>query len=173
MSNVLDLDVDLVTRCHFFPVEHNVQEYEKGHTTPSEALVLGYLTQAQYDEYDHYTIVRDPTERFVSAYGYRTGLDEFQTTTPEEFFEANKLDLVMRKQVDYLVQGGVTTYPFSDYENSIRTIVSALGGTLHDVPHIEHKTKPKWRGEARTAIKIRDLAGPLEAYYAADYDLDY
>lgn len=168
MSKILDLSQDIVTSCHFFPSSHNVMERQSGHTTPQAAIESGYLTREQYDEYDHYTIVRHPIDRWVSAYAFRCRMHMRDKLTPMEFYDNFKEDNVTKKQSEYLTLGGVQTFPFSDYENSIRSIVRLCGGVLEDVPKLEHKTRGMWRSRARRAIPE-----PLLAYYHADFSLDY
>ncbi len=168
MSRVLDLSQDIVTACHFFPSSHNVEENESGHTTPAAAIESGYLTRKQYDEYDHYTIVRHPIERWISAYAYRCRMHVRVRISPMEFYENFKEDNVTKKQSEYLALGGVQTFPFSDYENSIRSIVRLCGGVLEDVPKLEHKTRELWLYKAR-----RDTPEPLSSYYSEDFLLDY
>ncbi len=173
MSDVLDLEQDLVTSCHFFPASHNVQEQENmsGHTTPDEAITLGYITQAQYDEYDHYTIVREPLERWVSAYAYHCRMDLKEKITPLEYFiQAD--DLVTRRQSDYITKDTIM-FPFSDYENSIREIVTKIGGTLYDVPKIEHKTRRAWKRRAMFAAETNPLCEQLREYYRDDFKLQF
>ncbi len=85
-----------------------------------------------------------------------------------EFYENSKEDNVTKKQSEYLALGGVQTFPFSDYENSIRSIVQACGGVLEDVPKLEHKTRQVWLRRAQRAIPE-----PLFLYYSEDFLLDY
>lgn len=171
MSRILDLSQDIVTSCHFFPAEHNVPAgtvHQSGHTLPSEAIAIGALTREQYDEYDHYTIVRHPIERWISAYAFRCRMQVKDKISPMEFYENHKDDNVTKRQWEYLTLGGVQTFPFSDYENSIRSIVQACGGVLEDVPKLEHKTRRLWLRRAQRAIPE-----PLFLYYGDDFLLDY
>lgn len=168
MSGVLDLSQDMVTSCHFFPASHNVEENQSGHTIPAVAIKNGYLTREQYQEYDHYTIVRHPIERWISAYAFRCRMHMEERFTPMEFYENFKEDNVTKKQSEYLTLGGVQTFPFSDYEKSIRAIVAKIGGRLEDVPRLEHKTRRLWLHRAR-----RDIPEPLFSYYDKDFSLDY
>ena len=171
MSNVLDLEQDVVTSCHFFPALHNVTEdHRSGHTTPDEAITLGYLTQAQYDEYDHYTIVREPLERWASGYAYHCRMHMKEKVTISEFIKTDRA--VTRRQSDYITKDTIV-FPFSDYENSIREIVTKIGGTLIDVPKIEHKTRKLWKRRAEIAIKETELGDVLRTYYAKDFNLNY
>lgn len=171
MSNVLDLEQDLVTSCHFFPSEHNVREQESGHTTPAKAIALGYITQAQYDEYDHYTIVREPLERWISAYAYTCRMHVRNKISPQQYFITTD-DLVTRRQSDYITKDTIV-FPFSDYENSIREIVTKIGGTLYDIPKIEHKTRRSWRRRAMHDIEATPLGEQLREYYRDDFKLQF
>ncbi len=172
MSNVLDLEQDLVTACHFFPASHNVVQQEEmaGHTTPNEAIALGYITPEQYEKYDHYAIVREPLERWISAYAYKCRMHIEEKMTPLEYFIKTDDDLVSRRQSDYITKDTIV-FPFSDYENSIREIVTRIGGTLYDVPKIEHKTRGLWRRAAERAIECTELGDMLREYYHDDFSL--
>ena len=173
MSNILDLEQDLVTSCFFFPAGHNVVENQFGHTTPSEAFVLGYLTESQYAEYDHYTTVRDPMERWVSAYAYRRA-NHSEDMTPQEFFDNHMSDLVQKRQSDYLANGDVTTFPFSSYMDSIQKLMCRIGGTkLQEIPRLKHKLPPGLKGIARRAIVDTRLGDDLRQHYSQDFLLDY
>ncbi len=168
MSDMLDLSQDLVTSCHFFPAAHNVEELESGHTTPTDAISKGYLTPEQYDAYDHYTIVREPMERWVSAYSWQCREKLVVTVTPQEFFDGYKDDLVCRKQSDY-IDNRMVTFPFSDYENSVRQIVPGL----IDIPRIVHKTRGLWRRMAQSHIETTSLGDELREYYRDDFKLGF
>ena len=170
MSDVLDLEQDLVTSCHFFPASHNVQENMSGHTTPDEAITLGYITPKQYETYDHYTIVREPLERWISAYAYKCRMHVREKITPLEYFIKAGADFVTRRQSDYITKNTIM-FPFSDYENSIREIVTRIGGTLYDVPKIEHKTRRLWKYKAEQAIEYTELGDILREYYHDDFSL--
>jgi hypothetical protein len=172
LSNVLDLEQDLVTYCHFFPHQHNIETHESGHTTPKEAVARGLLTQEQFCEYDHYTIVREPIARWISANAYRRRHDLTDRLTPQAYFDDFHDDLVSRRQTQYMFDG-LQTYPFSDYENSIKAILKKIGWTLHDVPKIEHKTLKRSKRDAALAVWHTDLEQQLRDYYAGDFDLDY
>ncbi len=176
MSDVLDLEQDVVTSCHFFPASHNVQEQKNmsGHTTPDEAITLGYITPEQYETYDHYTIVREPLERWISAYAYHCRMHLRVKMTPFEYFKhfSKADDLVTRRQSDYITKDTVV-FPFSDYENSIREIVTKIGGTLYDVPKIEHKTRRSWKRRAIVAVETTSLGEQLREYYHDDFKLQF
>jgi len=171
MSNVLDLEEDLVTSCHFFPASHNVElEEMSGHNTPDEAIALGYITPEQYDRYDHYTIVREPLQRWISAYAYKCRMHIDERITPLEYSINAGDDIVTRRQSDYITNDTIV-FPFSDYENSIREIITRIGGTLYDVPKIEHKTRGMWRRTAERAIQDTELGDTLRVYYRDDFNL--
>ncbi len=178
MSGVLDLGQDIVTSCHFFPAEHNVPPgpaHQSGHTLPVEAIAIGALTQKQYDEYAHYTIVRNPFERWISAYAFRCRMNLREKLTPREFFDRHIDDNVNVLQSAYLKLGRVKTFPFSNYENSIKVIVKAVGGRLDDVPKLEHKTRQVWLRRATNEVNERDssLRNALWLRYYDDLSLGY
>ena len=82
MAGVLDLTQDVVTTCQWFPAAHNVSEQVSGHVLPQEAIDLGVLTQEQYDEYQHFTIVRNPIDRWISAYAWFCRTNVTEKTSP-------------------------------------------------------------------------------------------
>lgn len=178
MSGVLDLSRDVVTSCYFFPAEHNVPPgtpNHSGHTLPEQAIAMGALTKRQYDEYDHYTIIRNPIDRWISAYAFRCRMHMDEKITPQDFFLRVKDDNVVKRQSDYLTLGRVQTFRFSEYEKSIKTIVAAVGGHLEDVPKLEHKTRQGWTRRARHELDLSDVAlrEKLLARYSDDIALEY
>ena len=178
MSGVLDLSQDVVTSCHFFPAEHNVppsESHQSGHTLPTQAVAIGALTQEQYDTYDHYTIVRNPLDRWISAYAFRCRMHLTEELTTDQFLTNHSDDHVTAKQSDYLTLGRVQTFPFSDYEQSIRTIIAAIGGRLDDVPKIEHKTRQGWKRRAFLDVNVpaSTLKKELLTRYHDDMALAY
>lgn len=177
MSGVLDLSQDVVTSCHFFPADHNVPPSvspQSGHTLPAEAISIGALTQEQYDTYDHYTIVRNPFDRWISAYAFRCRRGRDHELTTEQMFKDRADDAVAIRQSDYLALGRVQTFPFSDYENSIRTIISKIGGRLEDVPNLKHMTSKYWAIKARREVySPSELRTALLLRYRPDMELDY
>lgn len=178
MSGVLDLSQDIVMSCHFFPGEHNVPKtnpYVTGHLLPSSAITFGMLTQEQYDRYTHYTIVRNPIDRWISAYSFKCRKHIMQKISPSEYYENGREELVCRRQSDYLALGGVRTFPFSDFENSITTIVRLIGGRLDDVPKLEHLSRKRVLFWAREAVEKKDpeLKDKILAWYADDLQLEY
>lgn len=178
MSGALDLTQDIVLGSHFFPNEHNVpftKEYKNGHILPRDAIRLGILTQEQYDQYDHYTIVRNPIHRFASSYAWKFRVVGRALRTPEEFFESHDKpgSWLLVRQSEYLELGGVQTFPFSDYETSIRTILSLVGGKVEDVPNLATKTRPTHVKAARNALEHSDLMEIFSEWYADDLNLEY
>lgn len=178
MSGMLDLSQDIVMSTHFFPGEHNVIETDKfttGHLLPRNAIRLGFLTQEQYEHYDHYTIVRDPLQRWISAYGWRCRNHQKLRITPIEFYENNRNDIVCRNQSDYLSLGGIRTFPFSDFENSVKTIVQLIGGHLEDVPFVAHTKQVRVMRECEIEVAENDaeLGCKILDRYTNDCNLNY
>ncbi len=176
MSGILDLSQDVVTSCHFFPSEHNVHGplAQSGHTLPADAIAIGALTQEQYDTYDHYTIVRNPLDRWISAYAFRCRRGRAVELTTEQMFKDRVDDAVAIPQSEYLALGRVQTFPFSDYETSIKKIISAIGGRLEDVPNLKHMTSKWWTIQAKREVySPSELRTALLLRYKPDMELDY
>ena len=133
------------------------------------------VTQEQYDEYDHYTIVRDPLERWISAYGWKCRNHRNLKITPTEFYENNYGELVCRNQSEYLSLGGVRTFPFSDFENSVRTIMQLIGGRLEDIPFVAHTKQIRILRECKIEVTQNDAAleRKILTRYADDLQLEF
>jgi len=178
MSGALDLSQDIVTSCHFFPASHNVDpEWGKHleHRRPDEAIAIGMLTQEQYDAYDHYTIIRNPIDRWVSAYTYHCREHTKEKISPIYFFENFKVKQVMTRQLDYLSLGNVRAFPFSNYEQSIRTMIALIGGVVPiDIPRIRHMTRGMWARRANLVLNgTNTLKADLLDWYGDDLLLEY
>lgn len=189
MSGVLDLSVDIVVGCWFYPQSHNVPEAvnelrASGHTTPDEAIKSGALTEGQYADYDHYCMVREPVSRWVSAYAFhhryynkpnQRYLNPLEFFEQKNYFENTDHSKTLVSQSSFLNRGEIKTVPFSDYENSIRSILDAIGAArLEDVPRLEHQSKRCWKQRAWNEIDRRpELKQRILERYAADVHLDY
>ncbi len=177
MSGALDLSQDVVTSCHFFPASHNFPNdiTHSGHTTPVRAIEIGALTREQYDEYDHYTIIRNPLERWVSAYTFHCKEHIQEKITPADFFANCKSKQVMIRQGVYLELGNVQTFPFSDYEQSVKKMIALMGGVvLDDIPRVHHMTREKWTRRANRALDVEaNLKTDLLNWYGDDLLLSY
>lgn len=179
MSGILDLSQDAVSKCFFFPTAHNLPENMAklaGHFHPQRAIDSGLLSREQYDEYDHYTMVRDPIERWISAYGYKNRrVSESHTLTPKEFYNSHHSDDPLTiNQAQYLSLGGVQIFPFSDYGNSICSIIQACGGDrIEDIPKLGFRARGSFLRRARNEIEGTDLGQKLRSRYADDILLSY
>jgi hypothetical protein len=149
----------------------NVAEDVGGHSSPDEAIEMGILTAEQYDEYDHYTLIRDPADRFFSAYSLNRG----QSQTPLDFYETSPRANVLRPQADYFTRGRVQALPFSDYENSVMTIMQILGVTLSGLPHVKHRVMNTGKRRARMAYDdpSTGLKEKIQEEFADDFLLNF
>jgi hypothetical protein len=157
----LDYSQDLVMEGHFFPGQHhniplsvpNAISGQPGHTrthlTPRRAILLGLITQAQYDSYQNFCIVRNPVARLVSAHALGFSSADWDVEAILRDRVAGSLDFALFKpQVRWLTEGNITPLPFSDYDNSARTVLTAFGlPAVTDVPKITRR-HPHWEQNA-------------------------
>jgi hypothetical protein len=177
----LDLSQDVLADTHFFPASANFDAMpdhangtpgrRRAHITPQTAIDNGFLTLAQYNSYQNFCMVRDPVDRFISSYHLAIPRYDFD---PQEIIDTlivpNADQAVWRPQSAWLTLGNITTLPFSDYVNSLGTILAAFGATVPDqLPNVS-------RAHIRYETFIKQIAtGPqrqaIETYYAADMGL--
>jgi len=180
----LDLSQDVVAETtHFFQASANLDSVpaspagapgtHRSHMTPQTALDLGLLTPAMLNAYQHFCIVRDPIDRFISMYHLALPNYEWDVTKIiAENIAPTPGYATWRRQSDYLTVGNITTLPFSDYVNSANTIFAAFGAPIPDqLPNI---SRSHWRFEdvtkqQATAANIQEIS----AYYADDMLLNF
>lgn len=186
----LDWTQDVCASGHFFPDKSNnipptVPPAINGnpgttrtHLTPTEAISFGVLTQAQYDSYQNFVIVRDPLEKLISAHSL--GFHRVQFEGNVDRIIANRVVgnthfSVFKPQVEWLTEGNITVLPFSDYENSLATIMAAFGAPMpHDTPNITRR-HPHYEAFTRslTTASDRTAIGAPGSPYEADEQLSY
>ena len=179
----LDLTKDVVAETHFYPASANMDSVpdqadgtpgvRRAHITPQMALDLGLLTQAQFDLYDHYCMVRNPVDRFISTYHLTIPRYAFDITKIiAETIVPNTHSAVWRKQVEYLTTGNITALPFSDYANSANAIFDAFRCPRPDqLPNVSrsHMRYDTFVKESATDAQRQEI----EAYYHEDMLLDF
>lgn len=183
----LDYSQDIVASGHFFPNQaHNTPAtvppaingnpgYTRTHLTPTEAIQFGCLTQAQYDSYDNYIMVRDPVEKLVSAHSLGFRRVQFSGNIPRIIrtqVKGNTQFSIFKPQSEWLAEGNMNILPFSDYVNSLTTIMNAFGAPMpEDIPNITRR-HPEYEDFTRSTVTAADRAA-IEAFYAADAALNY
>ena len=191
MPGVLDYDAgDIVSTGHFFPTgHHNVpgtvppsingsHGNTRTHLTPENAIQFGCLTQAQYDSYDNYCIVRDPLARLVSAHILGFSQAEWNVADIlEQRCKPNLQYAIFKPQIEWLTLGNMNILPFSDYENSVTTILTAFGCPIPvDIPQITHR-HPNWESrhmQHATATGLdRQLIEAPDSPYHEDSKLNH
>ena len=175
VSGVLDRSCDVISGGAYFTNVSNLDQRVNPHILPQDALEQGLLTREQYDEYDHYTIVRNPLDRWVSAYGWKHRFSARPVIEPWDFFaRSHKDDLLITPQSRYLKLGRVQAFPFSDYENSLRTIIAKIGGRVEDVPNLSRKARETVLRKVRNAVDSDpELRRGLLEFYADDLKLPF
>lgn len=178
----LDTSQDVIAETHFFPQSYNFSSMpargnvpgpRRAHITPATAIAEGFLTQAQYDSYENYCMVRDPVDKFISLHSL---------AFPREKFEPNNIwanirsqdpsSAIFRPQSDYLSLGNITALPFSDYENSVRTIITAFGVPQPDaIPKVTRENPGAV--ERGKAIATAPQRAEIEALYPDDMLLNF
>lgn len=176
----IDYAQDVVASGHFFPDKHHnmdgvpkplngiLEGYTRTHLTPTEAIGFGLLTQAQYDSYENYCMVRDPMEKFISAHSLGFARETFNVPDLiESHVRGNTHWAIHKPQVEWLTEGNMNAMPFSDYENSLTTILTAFGSPIPvDIPSITRR-RPRNEEFTRSVALQRDRDA-IEAFYAAD-----
>jgi hypothetical protein len=155
----LDYSQDVICSGHFFPNQHhNVPPgvgpatsgrpgWTRTHMTPTEAIAEGVLTLAQYNSYQNFVMVRDPLDRMISAHslGFRRDTFDVAAIIRDRVIGQTHFS-IFKPQVEWLTEGNMNIMPFSDYVNSVTTILTAFGAPIPvDLPNItrrhpEHET---------------------------------
>jgi hypothetical protein len=183
----LDYSQDITAEGTFFPGKSNnvpptvppsingAPGPTRTHLTPKEAIRFGCLTRQQYNSYQNFCIVRDPVDRMLSA--HTLGFNDVHLRGRMNDFLADWVNgrqnfSVFKPQVKWLELGNITTLPFSDYENSLRTILTAFGITPPgEIPSITRR-HPRHDLATKQSLKAEDVAA-LRAFYSGDSDLSY
>lgn len=150
----LDYTQDIVMSGHFFPDQHhNVPGtvpdatpsgrpgFTRTHLTPTEAISFGCLTQAQYDSYQNFCMVRDPLDKLISAHQLGFHKETFNVADLiRDRITGNTHFAIFKPQVEWLAEGNITPLPFSDYVNSVTTILTAFGAPIPtDIPNVTRR----------------------------------
>lgn len=181
----LDETQDVVAEEYFFPsVSHNadsIPDHPNGtpgraraHLTPQEAIDSGVLTLAQYNSYQNFCMVRDPVSRFKSMYQLALPSTDWNARAIlRDTVVANENGIngvkysTWRKQVDWLTVPGMNAMPFSDYVNSVNTILTAFGITPpNNLPNISRRHM-LWQ-ERVVLITPQVEEDAIRAYYSED-----
>lgn len=182
----LDYTQDIVMAGHFFPDQHhNVPAavtpsldgspgHMRTHMTPTMAIGFGCLTQAQYNSYQNFCIVRDPVGRMVSAHAL--GFHSADWDVPAILRDRavpNMQFALFKPQVEWLTEGNITPLRFSDYENSVNTILTAFGAPIpEDMPNITRR-HPAWeQSRMQMATASSTDRTDIERVYSSDAALN-
>jgi hypothetical protein len=179
----LDYSQDVVARTNFYDHSHNfstmpdtadgVPGDRRAHITPQTAIDNGFLTLAQYNAYDHYCIVRDPVDRFISTIhlalpGQAEG---FNVGDLVQFMQQHMSEAHYRPQVEWLTLGNINALPFSDYENSVNTILTAFGAPI-PAGGLPRVSRSHWRFlDIVKQIPDQAQRGLIRAFWSADSGL--
>lgn len=179
----LDYAQDVVARTNFYDVSHNfstmpdsadgVPGDRRAHITPQTAIDNGFLTLAQYNAYQHYCIVRDPVDRFISTIhlAHASAASAFNVGELIAFMQQHMDQAHYRPQSEYLTLGNINALPFSDYVNSVGTILTAFGAPIPagGLPRI---SRSHWRYE-EFVRQLPDAAqeAQIRAFWSADSGL--
>lgn len=172
-----DLGSDaVITDCHFFPSSHNVPDWVDwpAHFRPTDAIREGLLTEDQYEEYDHYAMIRSPYTRFKSAFMLR--FQDRDCPDPITWLENRKktpvepMDWLLVPQSEYFHKGRVNVLQFENYEDSLQTIVEGFGGSITDIPKLQHRKSdaPTGANKAWSEADPFELDEAIQRCYAAD-----
>lgn len=181
----LDYAQDVTASGHFFPdLPNNMPPsippaingnpgWTRTHLTPTEAIAFGVLTQAQYDSYQNFVMVRDPLDKLISAHSLGFHKKTFDVA---ELWNSDIKDnlqfSIFKPQSEWLTEGNITTLPFSDYANSIATVMAAFGAPMpHDIPNVSRR-HPHYEQFTRSLSTAADRT-VIEQHYPDDAKLNY
>ena len=178
----LDTRQDVIAETHFFPASFNFSMPDgangtpgarRAHITPQTAIDNGLITQAQYDAYDNYCMIRDPVDKFVSLHALAFPKVEF---IPAQIWaDIRDLDpdgAIFRPQSEYLALGNMNALPFSDYENSVRTIIAAFGAIQPDALPWVTRENPSVTTRHK-AIASPQAIAEIRGFYPDDVGLNF
>ena len=177
----LDTTQDVIAETHFFPVAFNFDNMpdmangapgrRRAHITPQTAIDNGFLTLAQYNAYQNFCMVRDPVDKFVSLHALAFPQDEFHPANIwRNIRGAAPTDAIFRAQSEWLMLGNITPLPFSDYENSVRTIITAFGAAQPDALPWVNRENPSVENFQRSIVTPAQDA-QIRAFYPSDASL--
>lgn len=180
----LDVAQDVIAETHFFPSAYNFDTMpprpdglpgrRRAHITPQTAIDQGFITLAQYNTYENFCIVRDPVDKFISLHSLAFPKRQFNTNIQNIFDELvipNPTDAIFRPQTAWLTLGNMTTLPFSDYANSVNTILTAFGAPIPDTLPQVRRMNESVENFNRAIATSADRA-VIETYYADDMGLN-
>ncbi len=178
----LDITQDVIAETHFFPASHNfpmpdgvdgTRGARRAHITPQTAIDNGFITQVQYDAYENYCMVRDPVDRFISTHALAFPKVRF---TPTDIWAdiqgKDPTAAIFRTQSEYLARGNITGLPFSDYENSVRTILTAFGAPQPDTLPWITRQNPSLENFNKALATVQDRSD-IESFYPDDKLLSF
>jgi hypothetical protein len=103
------------------------------HATPTQAINIGLLTVDQLREYDCYAFLRDPYERYVSAFLHNASVaiwkEDFHRVTREH--GAQNFQILNTPQKPWFFYEGeqvVTPLDFRNYDEELRGLIARCDG---------------------------------------------
>ncbi len=133
------------------------------HTTPTEAVDQGLITEAQLNAYTCYATMRDPLDRAISAFAHHVRIPALihQQGVLRKYLETEGSinNILTVPQVDYFMYNGnqvCTPLDFSDFQASVRTMIDTLLQHPNAGPGINFPVMPNFNktwGKDKTANK--------------------
>lgn len=103
------------------------------HLTPEEAISEGYITQAQLEQYSVFACVRNPVDRYVSAFRHSNR----KFPDPSMFIVAVNANatfgILTRPTVEYVYSNGVRVCDVLDFDNfqtELRRMLATVGADI-------------------------------------------
>ena len=179
----LDTGQDVMAETHFFPTAYNFDTMpdrhdgapgrRRAHITPQTAIDRGFITQSQYDAYDNFCMIRDPVAKFISLYALAFPRRAFVPTDIwADIRGRDPGSALFRSQSEYLTLGNITPLPFSSYEQSVHTILTAFGAPIPDaIPKIT-RTNHTLENHRVVIVTPQERAA-IESFYPDDLALNF
>lgn len=148
-----------------------------GHATPREAVACNLISAVELSSMNCYAFVRDPIERYLSAYLYTKGAAANVSAFRRHVASGETLPAIAIPQVDYFYVNGiqlVRPLSFKYFERLLRMLIESVGGVIgNEIPTFKASVMARDKRSALIADwvdnRTRDL---LLRRFAGDWQLD-
>lgn len=106
------------------------------HLTPAQAVIDGYITQAQLEEYTVFVCCREPMDRYFSAFKHMYRRMPIRDQFVADIEAANDYGILTKPTVDYAYSNGVLVadlLDFDDYQLELKRMLAVVGADIFPV----------------------------------------